>query len=144
MDREATFRHLHRLKYEYCRSFDRGDFERFQDLFAEDFVLVHSRYGDDIADRDEMKEWFGWRMDYFVRDGEEVEMAHNTHLAMNPVIDLTSESSATGEWYYVTVTELASGDIEFGVGEYDDEYVREDGTWKLAKTDAIRRHTMPM
>lgn len=137
---EVALQEIHQLKFEYCSSVDDGDWNRFRGVFLDDFELGHSRYGDVISDEEEMEEWFEWRKEHYPRDGEDVKLDNSTHIAVNPQITFIDESTAEGKWYYLVFVEFADGDVEFGVGDYDDIYRKVDNEWKVARTDAIRRH----
>lgn len=119
------------LKYEYCYATDALDVDRMLETFVSDGLLdvpIH----EPIEGHEGIREYFEWFA--------EQEYETRAHNVFNPIIDVEGDA-ATGEWYYVVAYALPGGDLEFGHGHYDDEYVRTDDGWKLSTVTARRRIT---
>ena len=59
------------------------------------------------------------------------------HMVHNPIIEVNGDR-ATGRWYYeAPTTDMATGDAQWMMGTYFEEYVRENNEWKFSsiKTD---------
>lgn len=123
--------HIRELKHEYCYATDDLDIEGIPEVFAEGAHLevpIH----DPLDGRDGIREYFEWF-------GEQ-EFEVRSHNVVNPLVDVDGDE-ATGKWYYMVVYTLPDGDLLFGHGEYDDEFVRTDDGWRLSSCIARRRIT---
>ena len=59
------------------------------------------------------------------------------HMVHNPIIKVDGDK-ATGRWYYeAPTTDMATGEAQWMMGTYIEEYVRENNQWKFSsiKTD---------
>ncbi|WP_132993758.1 nuclear transport factor 2 family protein [Gordonia zhaorongruii] len=130
VERLEAIEEIKQLKHRYWRACDAKDPDGFRDSFiASGAVIDYGPLGrfDDAAPMVEIFRRFALaRADgrYAVLD-----MHHGTH----PEIELTGRDSARGRWSLrfrqidtVGRTETVS------VGEYDDEYVRESGHWRMS------------
>lgn len=120
------------LKHAYCNHIDHNQPDELADLFTDDaFIGVSGRRGiDSYEGREEITEW-----------SKQVPRAtESLHLALCPTITIT-DSTATGHWKYAVFL-LKGGEIELGLGEYEEEYRRNDGTWRIATRVANRLFTV--
>jgi hypothetical protein len=70
------------------------------------------------------------------------------HQVHNPEIELTSETTATGVWYLEdrvinrgeAAPEMPARSILTGAAYYADEYRKEGGEWKIARTGYERTY----
>jgi ketosteroid isomerase-like protein len=120
-------------KYRYQRAVDGSDPEALLDCFTEDAVIHHVGGRGRMEGRDEYAVW--------CRERTETEMA-SMHMAMNPILEVDGDEAA-GRWMYLVFLE-DDGTLEFGQGEYDDEYRRVDGEWKYTHLGIRRTLTMDL
>lgn len=119
------------LKYEYCYATDNLDMDRMREIYTDDGYLDVPIY-ETVEGHEKINEYFEWF--------DEQEYGTGAHSVFNPIIDVDGDT-ATGKWYYAVVYTLPDGTLEFGQGEYDDEYVRTGDGWKLSSVIAKRRIT---
>jgi bile-acid 7alpha-dehydratase len=121
---------IKRLKYRYFRCLDSKLWDELAECFTEDATTSYSggKYG--FQGRDAIIK--------FLREGlcqTRISMHHGHH----PEIDITGDSTATGVW----ALEDCVIDTEFNLGIrgaafYRDEYVKENGEWKIRSTGYTR------
>lgn len=118
------------LKHRYWRACDRKDPRGFRDAFiARGAVIDYGGLGafDDVEPMARIFEHVALR----TVNGEHVIL--DMHHGMHPEIRLTGPSTATGRWSLrfrqINLQEMTE---TVSTGEYNDEYVIEDGEWKMA------------
>ncbi|VEG57614.1 rieske [2Fe-2S] domain-containing protein [Mycolicibacterium aurum] len=129
MDREQ----LKELRAKYFRCLDLRDHEGFRSVFTEDAVL-------------EVPE-----VDLILRGHEEIADkvlasltgAVSAHHGHTHELAITGPDTATGIWAMQDIVEwppTASGERIgiTGVGHYHDEYLKQDGQWRIAKVRLVR------
>ncbi|EGD56584.1 nuclear transport factor 2 family protein [Gordonia neofelifaecis] len=119
------------LKYRYWRACDAKDPQGFRDAFiAKGAEIDYGRLGafDDI---EPMAQIFTQVALHKV-DGAHV--IFDMHHGMHPEIRLTGEGTATGRWTlrFRQINMLDRTELN-STGEYNDEYVIENGEWKTSK-----------
>lgn len=120
------------LKHRYFRGIDTADMALLADLFTEDLSVDYrgGTYRVRLQGRDNMLEFLA---NSFHSDG--VAM-HHGHM---PEITLTGDDSAEGIWYLEDIfINKALGSHTIGSAIYKDVYRRENGTWKIARTEYDR------
>lgn len=123
------------LKARYFRFMDTQDWTQFAEVFARDAIAGS---GDQqIAGRSAVVE-------YIAGACVGVRTAHQGFL---PEIEVLGEESARGVWamsdyFEVTATDPPVGFT--GFGHYFDDYVLEDGAWRIASTRLTRIKILPM
>jgi hypothetical protein len=65
----------------------------------------------------------------------EVLSVHHGHM---PEIKLTSDTTATGIWAMEDHLEFPGGIVLNGAGHYHEEYVKQDGVWKIRSLNLTR------
>ncbi|CRK53228.1 conserved hypothetical protein [Rhodococcus sp. RD6.2] len=119
------------LKHQYWRACDAKDPKAFRDSFVREGARIdYGRLGafDDAAP---MAEIFT-KVALHQVDGKHVifDMHHGVH----PEITVTGPGTATGRWTLrFRQINLIDNTEKLMTGEYDDEYVVEDGRWKMSK-----------
>lgn len=120
------------LKHRYFRGIDTADIELLRTLFTEDVEIDYrgGSYRARLTGRDNMIEFLA-------------NSFHAGALAMHhghmPEITLKSDDRAEGIWYLEDVFILLEAGIKTeGTALYQDEYVKEDGEWKIARSEYDR------
>jgi hypothetical protein len=118
---------IKRLKYAYARCLDLKRWDELAGLFTEDAVASYSGGGYTFEGRDEI---LG-----FLRRSMGSETFHSSHKMHHPEIDLTGPTSARGIWALDdTVIDTQWNITIRGASFYEDEYVKQAGTWKIRRT----------
>jgi hypothetical protein len=120
------------LKHRYFRGIDTADSKLLEGLFTED-LTVDYRGGNYRVTVKGRKDMLTFLANSFTSDA--VAM-HHGHM---PDITLTGPDTATGIWYLEDIFVSLERKIHtIGTAIYKDEYRREGGTWKIAKTEYDR------
>lgn len=122
---------IRQLRSEYCYRADARDWESWADVFTEDGRIEVDQLGT-YEGRDEIIEF-----------GEEVIAAEYqwfSHMVHNGMIEVDGDE-ATGQWYFEVPcvskeTLLNEGEAGWLQGQYDEEYRRVDGDWKISRSEA--------
>ena len=124
---------IKKLKGRYQRAVDTKDWDLLASVFAPDARSVYSGGKYSFEGRDAIMT--------FLREGlgpVEVQSMHHAH---TPEIEITSETTARGTWYLedFVLSEHPSKGAPFGTtlhgtGIYEDEYVKLEGEWLIART----------
>ena len=114
---------IRKLKSKYWRCVDRKLWDEIVECFTEDMVL--SVFSKLIEGRNECVQ--------FLKDGmTQIISAHQGHQAE---IEITSESTAKATWVLNDLLLDMQPGVNFtGFGYYEDEYVKEDGNWKIKRS----------
>ncbi len=116
------------LKHRYFRSIDTADLKLLSTLLTDD-ISVDYRGGDYRVTLSGKDNFLEFTANSF--NSNAVAM-HHGHM---PDITLTGEDTATGLWYLEDIfISLDSKSHTIGTAIYKDEYRREDGVWKIART----------
>lgn len=128
---------IQQLKYRYFRACDGKDAAAFRDCFVRSGARIDYGPLGRYDDAEPLAAIFGQVARHRV-DGRFVvfDMHHGTH----PDITLTSPSTATGRWTLkFRQVNLLDRTETLMTGEYADEYVIEDGAWKMAASTLTER-----
>ena len=118
---------IKRLKGKYQRCVDSKDWEGLAECFTEDATAAY----------DSGKYSFspGAKIVEFLRDSLGSSQVVSLHQVHTPEIDVLSENEARGIWYLQDyVINLEANTTLVGAGFYHDEYVRQEGEWKIRHT----------
>jgi len=130
VERAESVRHVKRLQETYAQYSQFGLWDEMAALFADDAVLV--RGDDTVVGRDAIEEYFVEKFGGG-RHGLPPGGLH-TQLVFRPLVNVSADGqSAKGRWWEWSMIGRYGGDAEWAGGIYENEYVREDGTWKLSR-----------
>ena len=116
---------IKQLKARYFRFIDTKDWESFRDLFTPD--CKHWLPADSPKP-------YATNEEYLQQVPEQLANGVTTHHGHMPEIELTGPTTAIGIWALHDVC-TAKGEIVFdGAGYYRDEYVKQDGRWRIRYT----------
>ncbi|MEL6322907.1 MAG: nuclear transport factor 2 family protein [Pseudomonadota bacterium] len=127
---------IKQLKYRYVRALDTADLETLGTCFTDDAHIKFEGgiYTVEYTGRDAILEFMG--MSFHSK-------AATSHQVHHPVIEIESETRATGQWslqdYFY---DLNMKMIVFGASEYHDVYVKEGDAWKIADSGYTRLYEM--
>jgi hypothetical protein len=136
-----AFHEIGQVKYRYMRGVDSQDWDLVESCFA---ANASSWYDSGKLATTGAKEIAAMLKHYMFSS------MYTTHIALHPEIKLTSPTTATGTWRMqdiVVYTKkeadslipgINGGEELVGAGYYHDEYVKEAGGWKIAKTGYVR------
>ena len=130
---------IKQLKARYFRSMDRKQWDEFGRVFARDAVLEVPDVGMNTRGRDEIVAAVSGAL-------VGTRTVHHGHM---PEIEITGPDTARGTWAmfdYVEWPPGESGDrigLE-GYGHYLEEYVREDGQWRIGRSRLERLRVDPL
>jgi hypothetical protein len=118
---------IKKLKAKYWRCMDKKMWTEMEQLYTEDA-------------RQEAGDWHvegGGKaiVQSLSKTLEGVATAHGGH---SPEIEITSDTTAKGTWALQDHLVWKSGRKMVGFGHYEDEYVKELGTWKIRSTRITR------
>jgi len=114
---------IRKLKSKYWRCIDRKLWDEIVECFAEDMAL--SVFATTIEGRNACVQ--------FLKDS----LAHavSAHQGHQAEIEITSESTARAIWVLNDLLlDVQPGVNYTGFGYYEDEYVKEDGNWKIKRS----------
>jgi hypothetical protein len=118
---------IKRLKYRYMRCLDQKLWDELESCFTEDATVAYSGGHYSVEGRAAIIEW--------LRNSMGSEGFLSSHRVHHPEIDLTGPSTATGTWALEDTVIIADfGFALRGAAFYTDEYVKQDGEWRMRAT----------
>ncbi|MCX5999332.1 MAG: nuclear transport factor 2 family protein [Chloroflexi bacterium] len=116
---------IKRVKARYWHCLDNKLWDELKEVFAEN---ARQQYGDSHHD--------GQGIVPYLKDllGE----VTTSHIGYGPDIELTSESTAKGTWGLQDQLIWKSGRRMTGFAYYEDEYVKENNSWRIKRTSVVR------
>lgn len=130
---------IKQLKSAYFFGLDHQDWELWREqVWAPDARLDVPEMGRNVGPRDELIAWVA-------EQSADQTSVHHGHM---PIIDITSDTTATGLWamedrIYRTPENPLNGDTSFviGFGHYHERYVKLDVGWRILSTRLTRLRT---
>ena len=121
----ADVREIQEVQYRYVDALMAMEWDVCADCFAEDAV-VDVYLHDPVKGRENIRKWFK----------EELSLTHHGHegdVCVHPIITVDGDT-AKGDWIlYLMYSYKRTGQSMFWVqGQYDNDFVREKGEWKIA------------
>jgi hypothetical protein len=123
---------IENLQRSYGYYFDKMLWDHVLDLFAEDGTLEIGPSGVYVG-KNSIRRYL-----YSLSDGRQgpIEGVLYDHMQLQPVVSLSADGqTARGRWHALILTgESGAGSGgNWGTGPYENEYVLQDGVWKLSK-----------
>ena len=125
---------LQSLKARYWRCLDTKSWDELRSVFATDAHLDTDGFVNDGRDT---------IIDFLT---EVLADARTVHMGHAPELDVTGPDTASGIWPLEDYVEIPadSGQGLRGYGHYYDEYVREDGAWRIKSSRLVRLRVDPL
>jgi len=125
---------LQNLKARYWRCLDTKSWDELRAVFAIDAHLDTDGFVSDGRDA---------IVDFLA---EVLAHARTVHMGHAPELDVSGPDTAAGIWPLEDYVELPadSGQGMRGYGHYYDEYVREDGAWRIKSSRLVRLRVDPL
>ena len=124
---------IKRLKYKYLRCLDLKRWDELAECFSEDATSAYSGGKFAFEGRDAIME--------FLRKAMGADSFLSSHTVHHPEIEFTSKTTATGTWALRDVVIETNADIVIrGAAFYEDEYVKQNGKWKIKSTGYRRTY----
>lgn len=122
---------IKQLKARYFRLIDTKQWQAWGELFSEDVHVVYQGPHPEIRCEG--------RAELVARVSAALAQAVTVHHGHMPEIELTSPTTATGIWAMFDI--VRSPRLNFrGYGHYEEEYVKQAGTWRIKKLLLTRLH----
>ncbi|NNE56663.1 MAG: nuclear transport factor 2 family protein [Hellea sp.] len=128
-----TIEKIKQVKYAYCRGIDTCNLAALKAIFTEDAEIDYhgGTYRFRAQGRDTILEALGGAFH------EDFVACHTVHM---PIITVNGDGTAKGQWrlldYAMNLRE--ENMVTIGAAEYYDDYVKQDGLWRIRKSAYTR------
>ena len=119
---------IKKLKAKYWRCVDRKLWDEMNQVFTEEATA-------DYGPKSKLKG--RQAIVQFLKSSLGADSVITSHVGQRPEIELTSESTATGMWWLNDYIVMQPNTRWRGYAFYEDEYVKEDGQWKMKSTKLV-------
>lgn len=123
--------HIKKLKARYFCLMDQKRWDEWRELFTEDVTAVYHGPPADLR--------YEGRATLVAQVSAILANAVTVHHGHMPEIALTSPTTATGIWAMFDYVRLPGFTLK-GYGHYEEEYVKEEGKWKIKNLRLTRLH----
>jgi uncharacterized protein (TIGR02246 family) len=124
---------IKRLKYKYLRCLDQKRWDEIATCFTEDATCSYSGGKYAFEGRDAIVD--------FLRKAMGAPSFLSSHRVHHPEIDFSSPTTATGTWALEDVVIETRAQVTIrGAAFYRDEYVKQDGAWRIRSTGYERTY----
>jgi ketosteroid isomerase-like protein len=121
----ADVREIQEVQYRYLDALMAMEWDKCADCFSEN-ALVDVYLHDPVSGRENIRVWFK----------EELSLTHHGHegdVCVHPIITVTGDTAKGDFILYMMYFYKRTGQSMFWVqGQYDNDYVRENGKWKIS------------
>lgn len=133
----AEIEAIKKLKARYFRLMDQKRWEEWSELFTEDVVGIYQGPHPEIR--------YEGRADLVTRTSAALANAVTVHHGHMPEIEITSPTTARGIWAMDDYVRIPKVMLLKGYGHYEEEYLKENGRWKIKSIRLTRLHveTLP-
>jgi hypothetical protein len=129
---------IERLQRAYGFYVDKAMWQEAADLFADDGTLEIGGRGVFVG-RQRVLEYLAW----LAPDGIKYGMLFN-HIQLQPIVTVADDGqSAKGRWHFIAEVGEHQKSAMWGMGNYENEYVKQNGVWKIRKLYSIFRMYTP-
>lgn len=133
-------RNIERLQRAYGYYLDAAQWDQMADLFADDGTIEIGLDGV-YKGKERVRQYL-----HALGHGR-VGLAYgelNTHMTLQPVIDIAPDGrTAKGRWRAVIMKGVFGKSAEWGEGPYENEYVKQNGVWKISKVHWYQTYMVP-
>lgn len=135
----AAIEEIQQLKARYFRLLDTKQWDEWGAVFTTDVVMELPEVDTVVHGREDVVSGVGTAL-------EGASTVHHGHM---PEIEITGPDTARGTWAMFDHVEWPSGEEGIrngftGAGHYHEEYVREDGDWRIARLRLERLRIDPL
>ena len=131
-------RAIENLQRTYGYFVDKALWRETADLFADDGTLEIGGRGVFVG-RQRVLEYLTWLAPHGLEYGRMFN-----HLQLQPVITIAADGrTAQGRWRFLSEVGNYQKSATWGLGTYENEYVKQDGVWKIRKLHAYFRMYTP-
>jgi hypothetical protein len=117
---------------------DKGQWKDAADLFADDGTLEIGGGGVYVG-RDRIRQYLSRISPLGLVRGRLFN-----HLQLQPIVDVSADgTSAQARWRFIAELGTAGESSTWGAGTYQNEYVKENGVWKIRRLHAFNRFHTP-
>lgn len=107
---------------------DKARWQDAADLFADDGTLEIGGRGVFVG-KTRVLEYLSFLSPQGLVEGQLFD-----HLQLQPIVDVADDGmTAKGRWRFLAMVGTYQQDAMWGTGVYENEYVKQDGVWKIAK-----------
>lgn len=120
---------IKRLKYRYCRCIDTKLWDELSGCFSEDASAYYYEPKWEFHGAEAIVQW--------LQEVDGRESMSGVHQVHHPEIAITGDTTATGVWalHSYSIERAVNQAFRFD-GYYHDEYVKEEGVWRIRTTRA--------